>query len=75
MGTNVQLAPDWALVSETNVVMNSLKESNATLGIRWNATDSITIEAYGTTASSIIDMGQLLNAEEIRWGSRISIKL
>ena len=74
IGANIQLAPGWELVPEANIVMDSLKKSNGTLGIRWNATDDITIEAYGTTASSIIDMGQLLNAEEIRWGSRISIK-
>ena len=75
IGANIQLAPGWALVPETNMAMNSLSNSNGTLALRWNATSNITIEAYGTTASSIIDMGQLLNAEEIRWGSRISIKL
>ena len=73
VGSNIHLAPGWALVPEANILMNSWENSNVTLGLRWNATNEITIEAYGTTASSIIDMGQLLNAEEVRWGSRISI--
>ena len=75
IGANIQLAPGWELVPEANIAMNSLKKINGTLGLRWNATDNITIEVYGTTASSIIDMGQLLDAEEVRWGSRMSFKL
>ena len=74
LGANIHLAPGWELVPETNIATNSLEKSNFTLGFRWHATDSFTIEAYSSTASSIIDMGQLLNAEEVRWGSRISIK-
>ena len=75
IGANIQIAPGWELVPEANITMDSLKNSNGTLGIRWNATDDITIEVYGTTATSTIDMGQLLNAEEVRWGSRILIKI
>ncbi len=75
LGGNIQLAPGWELVPEANFVLSSLEKSNYTLGIRWNATNNITIEAYGTTATSLIDMGQLLNADEVRWGSRLSIKL
>ena len=75
LGANIQLAPGWELVPEANLALGSPKNSNFTLGLRWNATDDVTIEVYGTTASSIIDMGQLLDADEVRWGSRISIKL
>ena len=75
LGANIQLFPGWELVPETNFVMNSGYPSNATLGLRWNATNNITIEAYGTTSSSIIDIGQLLNASEVRWGSRLLIRL
>ena len=32
------------------------------------------IEIYGSTASSLVDMGQLLNAKQIRWGSRLTFK-
>ena len=75
LGANIQLAPGWELVPESNININHLEKSNFTLGLRWNTTDDIMLEVYGTTASSIIDMGQLLNADEVRWGSRISIKL
>ena len=75
LGANIQLAPGWELVPESNIDINYLEKSNFTLGLRWNTTDDIMLEVYGTTASSIIDMGQLLNADEVRWGSRISIKL
>ena len=75
LGANIQLTPNWALVAETNIVMKSREKSNGTLSLRWNATKNTTIEVYGTTASSILDIGQLLNAEEVRWGSRISFRL
>lgn len=75
LAANIQLAPGWELVPEANMTLDSLEKSNCTLGLRWNATDNVTIEVYGTTASSIIDMGQLINADEVRWGSRISIKI
>ena len=75
IGAAIQLAPGWELIPEVNITMGSPKNSNGTLGLRWSATDNIIIEAYGTTASSIIDMGQLLTSAEVRWGSRITIKL
>ena len=75
LGANIQLSPGWELVPEANIALNSLENNNFTIGFRWNASDNIAVEIYGTTASSIIDMGQLLNAEEVRWGSRISIRL
>ena len=72
VGANIQLAPGWELVPEANIAINSIEESNYTLGLRWKATHDITIEAYGTTASSIIDMGQLLNANEVIWEPHIN---
>ena len=60
IGANIQLAPDWELITETNIVMNSQRKNNGTIGLRWNATDKITIEAYGTTAPSIIDGNSLI---------------
>ena len=75
LGANVQITPSWELIPELNIVMNSRHESNGTLGLRWNAFDNFAVELYGSTASSIVDIGQLINAEEIRWGSRVIIKL
>ena len=75
MGTssNIQLSPRWELIPEANIVLNSIKESNGTLGLRLNATKNIAFEIYGSTASSNIDMGQLLNAGKVHWGSRLRI--
>ena len=73
VGANIQLAPGWTLIPETNIPINSRGKSTGTVGLRWNATNNVTIEVYGTTASSIVDMGQLLDADEVSWGSRISL--
>lgn len=37
IGANIQLAPGWELVPEANIAMDSRKNSNGTLGLRWNA--------------------------------------
>ena len=73
ISANIQIAPGWEIIPEANIVLNSKEESNATLGLRWQATDHIAVEAYGSTASSITDIGQLINADEVRWGSRMII--
>ena len=75
ISANIQLAPRWELIPEANIVMDSQLKSNSTLGLRWNAFDDIAIEVYGSTASSVVDIGQLLKDEEIRWGTRLIIKL
>ena len=75
IGANIKIAPKWELIPETNFILNSQQENNNTIGLRWNASDDISVEIYGSTASSIIDIGQLINAEKIRWGSRLVIRL
>lgn len=71
ISANVQLAPRWELVPEGNVVANNLAQSNGTLGLRWHATDTVALEAYGSTAASILDIGQLLSADQVRIGGRL----
>ena len=71
VSTNVQVAPRWQLVPEANVVVNNIAQSNGTLGLRWQTTDSLALEAYGSTAASILDVGQLLSAEQVRFGGRV----
>ena len=75
LGAIIQIAPNWELVPEANFVLNSSRESNSTLGLRWNVFDDVAVEVYGSTASSVIDIGQLLDADQIRWGGRLVIKL
>ena len=71
ISTNLKLFPGWELIPEGNIVINESSQSNATLGVRWHATDSMAIEAYGSTAASLLDIGQLINAEQVRWGGRV----
>ena len=73
LSANVQLAPRWQLVPETNLVANNLRQSNGTLGLRWSATDSVAVETYISTAASILDIGQLLSADRVRWGGRLLV--
>ena len=73
VSSNVQIAPRWQLVPEGNVVVNNLGQSNGTLGLRWQTTDRLALEVYGSTAASILDVGQLLNAEQVRWGGRVLV--
>ena len=71
LSANVQLAPRWQLVPEGNVVVNNLAQSNGTLGLRWQTTDSLALEGYVSTAASLLDVGQLLSADQARWGGRV----
>lgn len=73
VSANVQLAPKWELIPEAVVVLNNIAQSNGTLGLRWQTTENVALEAYGSTAASILDIGQLLSAEQVRWGGRLLV--
>ena len=74
VSTNIQLTTKLELIPEVNFDLSSLEESNYTLALRWHLTDAFVFETYGSTASSIDDVGQLLNANQVRFGSRLSIR-
>ena len=71
MSSNIQLFPGWEIVPEANIVVNKVSQSNATLGLRWRATDSLSLDFYASTAASIVDIGQLISAEKVRLGTRL----
>ena len=71
LSTNIQLKPSLELVPEANIVINQTSQSNATLGLRWHATDNFSIDVYASTAASILDIGQLMSADGFRWGTRL----
>ena len=71
LSSNIQLAPNLELIPEANVVLNKMAQSNATLGLRWNATERFSIDIYASTAASILDIGQLISADEVRLGARM----
>ena len=57
--------PGWEIVPEANIVVNKVSQSNATLGLRWRATDSLSLDFYASTAASIVDIEQLISAEKV----------
>ena len=63
--------PNLELLPEANVVINKTSQSNLTLGIRWNATDNFSIDVYASTAASVLEIGQLMSSEGVRWGTRL----
>ena len=71
LSSNIQLSPNLELIPEANIVINETSQSNATLGIRWHATDDISIDLYTSTAASILEIGQLISNEGLRWGARV----
>ena len=71
LSSNLQLSPGWEIIPEVNIVINHLSQSNASLALRWHATDSLAIETYGSTAASLLGTGQLINAEKVHWGTRL----
>ena len=71
LSSNIQLMPNLELLPEANVVINKTSQSNLTLGIRWNATDNFSIDVYASTAASVLEIGQLMSSEGVRWGTRL----
>ena len=71
LSSNIQLSPNLELIPEANIVINKTSQSNATLGIRWHATDNISVDFYTSTAASILEIGQLISTEGLRWGARL----
>ena len=72
ISANVKLAPRWELVPEANIVANNSSQSNGTLALRWTATDALTVDVYGTTAASMIDIGTLTSSDSLRVGGRLT---
>ena len=73
LGANIHLAPNLEFIPETNILLNKISQSNGTLGLRWHATESCSVDVYASTAASIVEVGQLISADEFRWGTRILI--
>ena len=71
LSANIQLTPSLELIPEANIAINKISQGNTTLGIRWHTTDNLSIDFYTSTASSILDIGQLISAKGYRWGTRL----
>ena len=71
VSSNIQIFPTLELVPEANIVLDRINQSNVTLGVRWHASDRHSIDIYASTAASILDIGQLISADEVRLGTRL----
>ena len=59
------------LIVDRNLVIDSSFQTNGTIGLRCQINDGFAVEAYGSTAASLLDAGQLFTSNQFRWGSRL----
>ena len=71
LGSNIEILPNIELITEANIVCNEPNQSNITVGTRWHTTDRLSIDIYASSAASILDIGQLISADEVRLGTRV----
>ena len=56
---------------DRNLVIDNSIQTNGTIGLRWQVNDGLAVEAYGSTAASLLDAAQLLSSNQVRWGTRL----
>ena len=71
LGANIQLGQSFQLIPELNLVASSFDQSNGSLALRWLANDSLKVDVYVSNAAGLLDMGQLLAADQARVGGRV----
>ena len=71
---NVEIASRLELIPEVNFIFSNYTQSNGTIALRWHTSESVAVEVYGSTASSTVDIGQLLNANQIRLGLTLTVR-
>ena len=64
-------ASDFDCYSAYGEVIDNSIQTNGTIGLRWQVNDGLAVEAYGSTAASLLDAGQLFTSNQFRWGSRL----
>ena len=70
---NLQLAEQLQLIPEANLVVSDPEASNGTVALRWLANRHAFVDLYVSTAAGLYDLGTLLNSEQVRVGTRISL--
>jgi len=73
IGANIQLGGSFQLIPEANLVASEIGASNATLALRWLANHQCKVDVYLSNAAGLLDMGQLLSADQTRVGGRLII--
>jgi hypothetical protein len=76
MSTNIQLGKSFQLIPELNAVATNYGGTNGTngsLGLRWLASAKSTLDLYVSNAAGLLDMGQLLGNNQVRFGGKLTL--
>ena len=76
LSANLQLGTSFQLIPELNLVTTELSGtngSNGTLALRWLAAKNAAFDLYASNAGGLLDLGQLLNNEQLRVGGRLQL--
>jgi hypothetical protein len=75
LAANLQLAKNFQLIPEINIAANETAGTNATLALRWLASNRSALDVFMSNAAGLIDVGQLLeNVDQTRVGARITFQ-
>jgi hypothetical protein len=74
LAANIQLGEYFQLIPEFNLVPSDAGESNATLALRWLPVSQLALDFYVSNAAGLLDVGQLLQNEEPRFGTKVTFQ-
>jgi hypothetical protein len=77
LSANIQLGRSFQLIPEVNAVATSFggpNGTNGTLALRWLPTPTTALDVYASNASGLLDLGQLLGTDQIRFGGKLTVQ-
>ncbi len=73
---NIQLGNHFQLIPEINAVVTDLggtNGTNGTLALRWLANPKTIADLYVSNAAGLLDMGQLMGNNQVRFGGKLTL--
>jgi len=73
---NIQLGNHFQLIPEINAVATDLggtNGTNGTLALRWLANPKTIADLYVSNAAGLLDMGQLMGNNQVRFGGKLTL--
>lgn len=77
LSANIQLGRSFQLIPEVNAVATSFggpNGTNGTLALRWLPTPTTALDVYASNATGLLDLGQLLGTDQIRFGGKLTVQ-
>lgn len=77
LSANIQLGASFQLIPEVNAVATSFggpNGTNGTLALRWLPTPTTAVDLYASNATGLLDLGQLLSTDQIRFGGKLTVQ-